>query len=162
MNEPKLDELSKRYPSVDLAYRFAVDSYDISWKRWDAIDARLHGLMSLAVALTLAIPATFKIRGLALNAIWIYLILATFVMLVGVGSYARLMGSLKVIEPSVLYDKFLHFSDWEFKKNLIYWAGVHYDFNRRMIYKKWRLTIIVTCLFGLEVVWVALLALSHP
>ena len=162
MSNAGLNELTAKYPGVEFAYQFAIDSYEIAWKRWDAMESRIHGLMALAAALTLAIPTAGKSLGLELNSVWFYLALAAFIGLMGVGFYARSIGSLKVVDPTVHYDKWLHYTEWEFKKNFIYWSGIHYDLNRQTIHRKWRLMVIVMALFTFEVVCISLLALYRP
>lgn len=155
-------DVPEEFPSVDLAYKFAIESYDIAWKRWDAMENRIHGLMALAAALTFAVPAAGKAIGFNLNSVWFYLTLGTFILLMAVGFFARWFGTMRVIDPSTLFNKWLHYSEWEFKKNFIYFAGAHYDQNITTLEKKWKLTLLLMSLFTLEVVWVALLALGRP
>ena len=51
-----------------------------------------------------------------------------------------------------LYDRWLHYSEWEFKKNAIYWAGQHFNANvSRINIMGWILTGMIA-LFSVEVV----------
>ena len=108
-------ELSEQYPSVGLAYGFAVESYDLALKRFDAMEARLSTLVSLAVTVTLAIPVALKTLGMTLGPRWLSAVVVTFVVTMIIGTWGRLGGALKVIDPRVLYEDCLHLSEWQFK-----------------------------------------------
>lgn len=54
--EMPIDELKAKYPSVELAYPFVKDSYDVLLKRIDALDGKIQTVISLALTVTLAIP----------------------------------------------------------------------------------------------------------
>ena len=45
-----------KYPSVELAYDLAVQSYDSIRQRWDAINSLFHSLLSVVITLTFGNP----------------------------------------------------------------------------------------------------------
>ncbi len=49
------DNLAQEYPSVDLAYPFAISAYDLAQKRLDAMESRLQTLIGFAATATLGI-----------------------------------------------------------------------------------------------------------
>ena len=59
-----------------------------------------------------------------------------------------------MLSPESLYKHHLGSSCWEFKKNVTYWAGVHFERNVKAIKTKWNISVLVTGLFCLEVVLV--------
>ena len=149
-------------PSVDLAYPFAVESYAIATKRYDAWDLKIQTLLSLGVTLTLAIPIGGKALGFGFYSVWFALAMITFVTAIGLGLYGRLSGKLKIIDPKTLYDHFLTHTELEFKRDMILWAGRNYTANRAIIDCMHRISVIITFLFILETLWVALWVAFHP
>jgi hypothetical protein len=89
--------------------------------------------------------------------------MCTFSLAVSLGCYGRLSGrSLRVIDPSHLFAKWLTFSEWEFKKNFIDYAGRSFQYNSRLIDRKWFFGVAVMLLFSFEVLWVLLWVLCRP
>ena len=122
-----------QYPGVELAYPFAVECYELALKRFEVMDARIHTLLTLFVSISLALPVAIRAIGYSFTSWWLYLAAMSFIGATILGIYGRLTGTLKVIDPQQLYQKFLHRGDWEFKKDFIYWAGEHYQANRTQI-----------------------------
>ena len=162
MAEPELRDSISNYPSVELAYDFAVQSYDIALNRYDAWDARIQNLLSLGVTLTLAIPFGGSALGYGFRSIWFVLAMTTFAAGLALGIYGRLVGVLKIVDPEQLYNKMLGLSMWEFKKDFIFWAGKNYQSNRALIDQKARIALVIASLFFLEGLWVALWVSFHP
>ncbi len=150
------NDLESQYPSVDLAYELGVSSYETALKRWDAMEGRITTLVSIAVSLTLAIPVLSKALKLAIEPPWIVLTLLVFLGAMASCLSGRLYGTIKLVDPGVLYENYLDDSHWEFKKNFIYWAGVHFRANVKVIETKWRLYAVATFLLCLEMVLVIL------
>ena len=146
---------NEEFPSVDLAYDLAVQSYDSLRQRWDSINSLFHSLLSVAIPLTLVVPVLAKALSLTLSH-WVIAVLGTFVLTVGFCLYGRLTGSLIMINPQKLYDNYLGLSQWEFKKNVIYWAGENGCRNVANIEKKWRMSVCATGSLCVEVVSVLL------
>jgi hypothetical protein len=156
------ETLEERYPGVNPAYGIAISSYDNLVKRLDAYDGRIQTILAFAASTTAVVPSVANARGLHFRSVWLYLSLAAFALTLFLGTYARLTGTVRLLNPSTLYEKWLHFSEWEFKKNFIYFAGKDFEANKALIEKKWKLSVAVSCLFFLEavllVVWVAVRA----
>jgi len=146
-----------QYPSVDLAYQIAVDSYDAAIKRIDSIDGRLQTLLTFAGTIGVAVPSAGVSRGLvSFRSPWLYLAILSFVLAIIVGSYARFSGTIRLLDPGVFYQKWLHFSPWEFKKNLIFFAAEDFECNTKLGKRNWDLSIVVLILFLLEVAFLVL------
>jgi len=63
------------------------------------------------------------------------------------------------MSPANLYEKWRHYSEWEFKKNAMYWAGQHFEANvSRINIMGWLLTSM-TFLFALEVIFLLIWAI---
>jgi hypothetical protein len=144
-------ELSE-YPAINLAYPFACDAYEWAAKRWDAMDSRIHTILGLGMSLTLAAPAVFSVLKLNPCRDWLIAAACSFTLALGFGIYARQKGALTILNPRMLYQKWLHFSELEFKKNLIFFAGEHLDKNKNLLIIKDRLLMVVTVMFFLEAV----------
>ncbi|HEX8163118.1 MAG TPA: hypothetical protein VF538_14710 [Pyrinomonadaceae bacterium] len=140
----------QQYPSVDLAYKFAVDSYDIALKRLDMMDTRIQTLLAFATTVSLAVSTALVGKGAKFASAGLAPAAAAYVLGVVVGFYARLTGDVIVLNPKHLFDQWLHYSEWEFKKNFIYYAGENFEHNAEQINRKGRLALLASILFLLE------------
>ncbi len=152
MNDPGPTgvDTEKAYPSVHLAYDLALASYEWAEKRLEAADSRAQTLLALATTVTLAFVPLALQRGLSARSAWFILAIIAFASGIVLGMTARLQGSLRLIAPKALYEAWLHYSHWEFKKNLIYWAGEHFELNRALINRKGRLLTAASLSFLVE------------
>jgi hypothetical protein len=150
------EELEKKYPSVDLAFQLATASQDAVIRRLDSVDGKLQTLLAVAVGITAGIPTIGSARGIPFNSIWFYLAVIAMVAALILSFIARLTGEVKMLNPNELYQKWLHFSEWEFKKNLIRFAGKAFEANNALIYRKWRLTILISLILFLEAVFLTI------
>ncbi|HEX3560228.1 MAG TPA: hypothetical protein VHU19_13565 [Pyrinomonadaceae bacterium] len=157
---PEVEKLEQTYPSVDLAYTFAVASYDVALKRLDIVDNRLQTVLALGATISLSVPALASARGLGFSSGWFVAAAFAFASAMILGTFARVTGSIILINPSRLYNKWLHFSEWEFKKNFICYAGEHFEANRALAGMRGWATTLVVMFFILEglllTVWASL------
>lgn len=152
-----------QYPGVDLAYDIALNSYEWATKRFDAIDARIQTILGVGISLTLAVPVAASTFKLSLNNPFFIGGMLFFLLGLALGTHARLMGEIKLLTPRVLFEKWLRFDAAEFKKNFIYFAGEHMEQNVGVIAAKHRLLVIVTLIFFLELVCLAVaVAIADP
>lgn len=141
------------WPGVHLAYDFVSLSYPWILQRLDAVDSRIQTLQAFAASVTLAAPllAASVVEDVDFRSPCFGLALAAFVAVVVLGAVARVWGNVKLISPQVLYDDWLHYSEWEFKKNAIYFAGQHFETNRSLVNNKSWAGLAMTALLLLEV-----------
>ena len=127
-----------RYPSVDLAYEFVKPSYDWMVTRFEAINSKIQGLLTFAATITVAFPIITKaiFSDIAFSSPWFYVATAAFAFLVVTGIVGLRIGSITLLSCKILYDKYLHYSHWKFKQMVIYWAGEHFNENKKLIDKK--------------------------
>lgn len=144
-------EKQEDFPSVELAYPFAVASYELAQKRFDGIDTKIQSILSFAATLTLAAPVVASSRAITFHSPWFYAAFGAFLGAVVIGMYGRLKGKLLVIHPQNLWDEWLPLKEWEFKKSLIYYAGKHYGINQSLINHKGNLANLTAILFFAEV-----------
>ena len=148
------------WPGVHLAYDFVGSSYDWILQRLDAADSRIQTLQTFAASITLAAPilAASVIKDVDFRSPWFILALSAFITVVVVGAVARVSGSVKLINPQVFYGQWLHYSEWEFKKNAVYWAGQHFDANSSLVNNKawvaFGMTALLLVEVGLLLAWV--------
>ena len=145
-----------KYPSVDLAYDLAVKSYGTIQQRWDAMNRLFHSLLSVAIPLALAMPILAKALSLSLRTYWTVAALVIFVLIAVCCLYGRQSGSLIMPNPERIYDRYLHYPHWEFKKNVSYFAGKDFMKNVKTIERKWMISLCATVLLCLEVILVVL------
>jgi hypothetical protein len=143
-------EGKEKYPGIDLAYKFAVESYEWAAKRYDSMDSRIQSLLGFGMTLTLAVPVAFSALRLNINGWWFIGAACLFIIALCVGIYARLTGELTIITPQMLYEKWLHLPEWEFKKNLIFFSGQHMNKNRDTLKRRHCLAVVATFIYFLE------------
>jgi len=156
------DEAARsQWPGVDAGYAFVVPSYQMAAARYEAADNRLNTLLTLASSLTLAAPVFGRAvdAAISLSSGWFILGIVLFFVSMAVGIAGRLRGGIVLPNPGIHYQKSLHHSEWAFKKNAIYFAGLHFDENIRSIAAKGRTATVLTILMSSEllsfVVWIA-------
>jgi len=148
-----MTEQEKTYPGVPYAFQFVLPSYDIVARRFEAADGRLNSLLALASSLTVAAPVLARaVREQPDFASWWFAAaMLLYAAAVAVGLVGRAKGQLTVVDPGVHYAHWLHKSEWEFKKDAIYYAAVHFDDNARAVWVKGMFGLAVTGLLLLEV-----------
>lgn len=140
------------WPGVHLAYDLARESYSVVAQRLDAVNARIQALLGFLATITLGAPIV--VRSLDDHAdftsVWFVsaIVLSLATSLAGIVTISA--GSITTIAPGTLYQKWLSYGDWEFKKNLVYWAGEHFDKNSRLVNTKGWITVALTVTFLLE------------
>jgi hypothetical protein len=147
------------YPGVELAYAIAVASYDSIVKRLDVMDGRIQTMLAFASTTTAVVPTVAKAAGLSFRSWWLYSALGLFALQLIIGTYARLVGTIRLLKPAAFYDRWLAKSPWTFKKDLIYFAGQDFNANGKLLQTRWRLTVAISVIFFLEVglllAWIA-------
>jgi hypothetical protein len=151
-------ESASAYPSIGLAYETIKSSYEVMERRFEAANARIQNLLTWAIGLTSAIPIFAKaiIGDGEFNSLWLLPVLLAFSALVIVGIIAYRTGGIKLIHPKNLFEEYIQYSELEYKKWIVYWAGKHFDTNQEFINTKSRYIDIMTVLLGLEVAFLIL------
>lgn len=132
-----------KWPAVNKAYDFVIPSYQLMSTRFESADARLTNLVTISCTLTLAVPIFAKTVEPNVSFASPFFVLGMLAFLVGavVGICGRVTGSIALPDPMILYEKNLHDSEWEFKKNQIYFAGENFDYNVQAVRKKGNVAI---------------------
>ena len=151
------DEESQ-YPSVDLAYEFVKPSYDWMVTRLEAINSKIQGLLTFAATITVALLIITKaiFSDIAFSSPWFCVATAAFAFLVVTGIVGLRTGSIMLLSSKELYDKYLHYSHWKFKQMVIYWAGEHFNDNKKLIDKKAYFRDIMTISLLVEILFICL------
>lgn len=144
-----------QYPSVDLAYEFIVArSYDWMIGRINALDGRLQSFQSLAVTVMLGVPVLVKsllpsadfLSGLFIGG------MSLFGSVIVLGAIGRYSSKISLPYPDKFYDHWLHFSPWEFRKNLLYYAGRDALRNLDSLERKGKILDVMTMAFLVGIV----------
>jgi hypothetical protein len=148
----------EQWPAVFRAYDFVIPSYQLMVNRYEAADGRLTQILTLVSTLLFSIPVFAKtIRPQASFSSPLFL--SAITLLIGaavIGIVGRQRGRVRLVNPMVLYDKFLHRTDWEFRKDLLYFAGQDFSDNAIAIDRKGQTAALMT---GLTVVALLLSAI---
>ena len=149
----QLDPNETNYPAVDAAYGFVIPSYQMMASRLEAVDNRLTALMTLAATLTLGAPVFARAVRADIPLLSPFFVVAVLLFLVIAisGVMGRTRGSVTLPNPMIFYRESLHESDWSFKKNAIYFAGLAFAENADTIRIKGNIAIGITIAFLLEV-----------
>jgi len=121
--------------------------------RVEAADSRIQALQTFAATATLGLPLFARaIRpDISFTSSWFLAALGVFLMTVVFGLVARSWGHIILVNPDVIYQRWLHFYDWEFRKTAIYWAGKHFETNAALVNAKGWMGVIMSAFLGLEV-----------
>ena len=84
-----------------------------------------------------------------------------FVAMMFLGVLARVWGGVAVVSPADLYARWLHYSEWEFKKNAVYWAGKHFEKNWTVVNLKGWAATGMSALFLAETVFLLMWAVEE-
>lgn len=152
MEEQNTNE--KKYPSVELAYDISLKTYDWAMQRSDSIDGTIDKLLAWISSITLGVIAIMatKIQFVSFHSNYFYMAIACFVFTILAGTYTKIRGSLSLITPENLYHKYLSYEQWEFKKNIIFWAGEDFKHNQGLVNWKGRVSIFMIIAFLLETI----------
>lgn len=150
--ESKITDSDNDLPGLDRAFEFVLPSYQWALQRFEAIDARLQGVLTFAVTITLAGPVVGKllVPNITGDSIWLAVALVTFGLAIVLGSAARVLGSVRLMSPTTLFNEWLEESEREFDENAVYWAGQHLDRNVKIIGRKALSATVVTVLVAIE------------
>lgn len=154
----KTKKQENKWPSVEIAYEFVKPSYDWMQNRLDAVNTRIEFFLTLSSSVTVAAPIFAKALYTDIEfGAWSFKVaMAVFGLIIATGVWGRIYSGLKLVSPERLYDKWLKWTEWEFKKNAIYWAGKHFKHNASLVNRKANFAIAMGILFALEVVFMVL------
>lgn len=158
MTEP--DDRELRWPGVHRAYDFVLPSYQLLTSRFEAADSRIQSIQTFAATLILGAPllANAIKKSVPLLSPWFLGAIGLFLVIVALGLGGRLRGTLKLPDPARLYERSLHLSEWEFKRDAVYFAGEHFQWNAEAIRVKGNYTTAMTAAFllmiGATLIWI--------
>jgi hypothetical protein len=148
------------WPGVHRAYDFVGPSYALILQRLDAANSHLQTLQAFAASIALGAPilAASVVKDIDFHSPWFYSALVTLGALIVIGAVARILGAVQLVTPQMLYDKWLNYTEWEFKKNAVYWAGRHFKDNYTLVNNKalaaFGMTVLLLAEMGLLLGWV--------
>ena len=159
-------KLEAEYPAIDTAYDLAVKSYDVAQQRADAGEKRIHDMVSLSAVVTFGLLLAANNFSMDTQSAWVYGLMGIFIFDVGGLLYDKcniVNRGFATIDPQVLFDKHLHLSPIEFKKDMIHHAGEDLALNvKRIIDPRWELAAILTASLVLKVVLFGVWMVSRP
>jgi hypothetical protein len=158
---PAIEITPENYPSIDLVYPLAIESYETARQRMIAQDNRIHQLLTLTLALTAAVPAVYQIFGINPRLTYLIAAGAFFIASIGLLIAAFMRNTLIASDISKLHAYYINVPEITAKENFIYYAGIHDRENARQMEIRWRLIIASICALAAELVALVLSALCH-
>jgi hypothetical protein len=155
------EELKKNYPGIAHGYDFVLPSYAWMLTRMEAANTRIQSMQTFFSTFTFAVPAAAKALNPQLSFVAGRFLLAmtAFGVLMIVGILTGSRSAIMLAHPNLVYEKWLHWPEFEFKKNAISWAGEHFQYNISLLQKKARAASWMTALFLIELMfllaWIA-------
>jgi len=158
MDNQESKQAENQWPSVGLAYDFVKPSYDWLQNRLDAVNTRIEFLLTFASSVTVAVPVFVKVlfSDIGFGSLWFIAAIVAFILCAIVGIMGRNYSDLMLISPQKLYEKWLSRSEWEFKKDAIYFAGQHFQHNTSLVKKKDKFAILMSVLTVAEIIFIVL------
>jgi hypothetical protein len=158
MTDESRSDNQQSYPAVDVAYEFVLPSYQMLAARFEAADNRLTTVPNFAATVTLGVPILAKAIQPEMSFGSPLFVAAVLAFIAGavLAIMGRLRGGLVLPDPAVLYEQRLDESEWEFRKNAIFFAGQHFERNSETIRRKNNVAYAVAAMFFLEIVWLVL------
>jgi hypothetical protein len=153
----------QKWPAVEEAYAFVLPSYQWAITRLESVDSRIQTLQAFILTVSTAVPAfvTTTLGKASLSSRWLVSALVIAGAAVLIGLVGRATGGIRVASPESLYTgKWLKKAVWEFKKDILYFAGKDFEANRKLVNWKGNLVTAMTWLFVVEVVLILMWILS--
>lgn len=136
-------DIETKYPSVDLAYDIAIDSYEIMRQQWNAMNSIFPILISISTSAIIAVPVIAKTFGIVLVGLHAQASIILGCVAIVVGFLGRLHGTVRILNPQVLYDSKIQKQTGLFKREMIWLAGQDFNENNKRIYEKWQFAVVV-------------------
>lgn len=159
---PVASQEEEAFPSTALAYEHVHAAYAGPQSRMDILEARMGALISLTVSATLAVPTLLRgVVGAPPFGDWRFVAAMVLgAVTVAIGVHQRNRGTIRVVHPGELWEKYLTLPPAEFQRRMLYWAGKHWEINTANVERKARLLDRLTYLFVGELVLLAWWVLS--
>lgn len=128
-----------QYPAIDVAYERISEWYESPQKRLDVIEGRISGLIGFAVTVTLAIPTLSRTATGEQPDFAAWQLIAALIIALGIvigGLWQVHTGTLTIMDPRIVYEKYLHLSPIEAKYRMFYWSTEHFAKNLRHLQNK--------------------------
>lgn len=152
MEDSKSPEtVEQNYPSVDLAYDITLKSYDWAIQRYDAIDNTIDKLLGWISSITLGVIAIVATKEPQPNFqdCAFYVAMFFFGITVVSGVATKVWGSLSLINPQDVYNKYLTLVKSDFKKKVVFFGGKAFKRNQTIVNHKGKVSILmIGCFIG--------------
>lgn len=149
-----------KYPSVDLGYEIAKESYRVASQRFDVVNNGIDRTLTWMLSFNLGFIAIIykDAHALELKSWWFYSAMIVFLLSVVLGLSTKYKRLAITRSPKVIFEEWLHKTEWEFKKDSIYYAGKNYINNKRVIDRNGVISDLIIFLFLIEIILMAVWA----
>ena len=132
---------AEKYPSTELAYKIAIDSYELMSKRNEAIDSKIQNSMTVGLTLFVALCTFAKFKNVSFDAGAFAFAALLIILSILLNLYSRIHGEVQHIDPQVMHAKWLHKETVTFQADAVSVAGEAYKLNKKCIEEKWKMLI---------------------
>ncbi len=142
-----------KFPSINLLYDIAISTYELSLKRYDAIENRIQSILVIVLQTTLLFISIGIGLKIQLVSPWILLGVVYGIIAVGIGIYSKTFGEIKYLTTKKyeVIETFAKKSEFDFKNQIIQDSYKHFNENKRLIDQKHDLLIGILLSFSLEI-----------
>ena len=157
---PQPEVTEKDLPALDLVYPLAMDSFRDITARIKAQDERIQRIVTLALALTAAVPASYQLFGIAPNLIILLLAGACFLVCLALCVIASVKTEMLILSAEKLFNDYLHIPEFVYKVALIKYAGEAHKENLKHVTKRYNLLLWALIFLAAEVILLVVSGLS--
>ena len=139
--------------ALELSYQIAIRSYDVVINRITVMDGRILSLLALSSGITAAIPILVRNSFLIKNTCFMVFLSLIFLTTVCLGIYALgwlKRGNIRDLDPRKIDKDYRGMQDEEFMREIIKYAGQHYERNAKLLISKWRCACVLSVLIVAE------------
>ena len=164
----KTDQQIEREDALGLIYEIAIKSYEVLERRYQSMDSRIQMVLSFAIGLVVVVLALMKstLEHPNFSSSWFIGSMAVYALAVVFALVGAFRWPVITLRPKILYEKFRQCSEAEFKKKLVYVAGMDAEEMISTIKKKRFAALAAISLFiagsALLVVWALRAPTSLP
>lgn len=155
------------WPAVKYAYEMVGPLYEMTERRYVAAEARILQLVAFSITIMLAFIAVVgALEGQLTLSAPFFLSSSFLVIQVIIGLLSTAYGSIATLNLKHIVENTLDYTEWEFKKNVLYWATDDIAANTRLVNLKgwavWSMTVLLLAEVGCLAWWLFTQVNSTP
>ncbi|MDQ3799035.1 MAG: hypothetical protein M3384_06260 [Acidobacteriota bacterium] len=164
LGNPKIaDSTENQYPAVPTAYDLAVKSYEFGERRFQAVENRNEKILGFTVTVNVALIvflSSSNSSNLNLQSVFFIIAFLSGIVSLILGVLAMFTGRVGTVDITVIYERWLHLKENDFKTEFIIQAADDFKKTFKNIEGKSQLASLSAGFFLLEalllIIWLLL------